>query len=171
MLRALLIQVFFSVRSERQIVERLDYNLLFRWFVGLNLDDPIATKDDLPDLLPMHLFDLTTAEGKRFQSLHRREDVLHPLLRCQKSVPGDILRLLVHPLREPADASQRSTSRCMLKVWLRVCHLHARWAARNSRVVRSGCPRVRRMCHSATSRFGTQQSQAAHWYAGVNAPL
>ena len=39
MLRALLLQVFFSVRSERQLVEQIDYNLLFRWFVGLGMDD------------------------------------------------------------------------------------------------------------------------------------
>lgn len=41
LLRALLLQVFFSVRSERQLVEQLDYNMMFRWFVGLNLDDDI----------------------------------------------------------------------------------------------------------------------------------
>jgi transposase len=39
MLRALLLQVLFSVRSERQLVEQIDYNLLFRWFVGLGMDD------------------------------------------------------------------------------------------------------------------------------------
>jgi transposase len=38
-LRAQLLQVFFSVRSERQLVEQIDYNLLFRWFVGLGMDD------------------------------------------------------------------------------------------------------------------------------------
>lgn len=41
LLRALLLQVLYSVRSERQLMEQLDYNLLFRWFVGLNLDDPV----------------------------------------------------------------------------------------------------------------------------------
>jgi transposase len=41
LLRALLLQAFYSVRSERQLMEQLDYNLLFRWFVGLNMDDPI----------------------------------------------------------------------------------------------------------------------------------
>ena len=41
LLRALVLQVLYSVRSERQLMEQLDYNLLFRWFVGLNLDDPI----------------------------------------------------------------------------------------------------------------------------------
>lgn len=40
-LRALLLQAFYSVRSERQLVEQLDYNLLFRWFVGLSMDDAV----------------------------------------------------------------------------------------------------------------------------------
>src|SRR5438552_16758231 len=38
LLRALLLQAFYSVRSERLLMEQLDYNLLFRWFVGLSLD-------------------------------------------------------------------------------------------------------------------------------------
>jgi transposase len=41
LLRALLVQAFYSVRSERQLMEQLDYNLLFRWFVGLAMDAPI----------------------------------------------------------------------------------------------------------------------------------
>ena len=41
LVRALLLQALYSVRSERQLMEQLDYNLLFRWFVGLNMDDAI----------------------------------------------------------------------------------------------------------------------------------
>ncbi len=41
LLRALLLQILYSVRSERLLMERLDHDLLFRWFVGLNLDDPV----------------------------------------------------------------------------------------------------------------------------------
>ena len=41
LLRALLLQVFYSVRSERQVCEQLRYNLLFRWFVGLAIDDEV----------------------------------------------------------------------------------------------------------------------------------
>ena len=41
LLRALLLQAFFTVRSERQLMEQLDYNLLFRWFVGLSTDDSV----------------------------------------------------------------------------------------------------------------------------------
>lgn len=41
LLRASLIQILFSVRSERQLMEQMQYNLLFRWFVGLGIDDPV----------------------------------------------------------------------------------------------------------------------------------
>jgi transposase len=41
LLRALLLQVLYSVRSERMLMEQLDYSLMLRWFVGLNMDDPI----------------------------------------------------------------------------------------------------------------------------------
>jgi transposase len=41
LLRALLLQALFTIRSERQMMEQLDYNLLFRWFVGLGIDDPV----------------------------------------------------------------------------------------------------------------------------------
>ena len=41
LLRALLLQILYSIRSERLLMEQLDYNLLFRWFVGLNTDEPV----------------------------------------------------------------------------------------------------------------------------------
>src|SRR3989442_8595956 len=41
LLRALLLQVLYTVRSERLLMEQLQYNLLFRWFVGLSMDDPV----------------------------------------------------------------------------------------------------------------------------------
>jgi len=41
LLRALLLQILYSIRSERMLCEQLDYNLLFRWFIGLSMDDPV----------------------------------------------------------------------------------------------------------------------------------
>jgi len=41
LLRALLLQIFYSVRSERLLMEQLSYNLLFRWFVGMEMDEPV----------------------------------------------------------------------------------------------------------------------------------
>ena len=42
LLRAQLLQIFYSIRSERLLMEQLDYNLLFRWFVGMEMDEPIG---------------------------------------------------------------------------------------------------------------------------------
>ena len=47
LLRALLLQVLYTVRSERLLMEELNYNLLFRWFVGLNMDDPVLASHDV----------------------------------------------------------------------------------------------------------------------------
>ncbi len=41
LMRAMLLQVLFSIRSERQLFEQINYNLLFRWFVGLSIDDAV----------------------------------------------------------------------------------------------------------------------------------
>ena len=41
LLLALLLQALYTIRSDRQLMEQLDYNLLYRWFVGLNMDDPM----------------------------------------------------------------------------------------------------------------------------------
>jgi transposase len=41
LLRALLLQALFSVRSERQLMEQITYNMMFRWFVGLSMDAPV----------------------------------------------------------------------------------------------------------------------------------
>ena len=41
LLRAMLLQIFYSVRSERQLMEQTQYNLLFRWFIGLAMDDAV----------------------------------------------------------------------------------------------------------------------------------
>jgi transposase len=41
LMRATLLQVLYSIRSERQLVEQISYNLLFRWFVGLSIEDSV----------------------------------------------------------------------------------------------------------------------------------
>ena len=45
LLRALLLQVLYTIRSVRLLMEQLDYNLLFRWFVGLSMDDKVGVSD------------------------------------------------------------------------------------------------------------------------------
>src|SRR5690349_15004844 len=41
LLRAQLVQMLYSIRSERLLMEEIDYSMLFRWFVGMNLDEPV----------------------------------------------------------------------------------------------------------------------------------
>jgi transposase len=55
LMRVMLLQVLYSVRSERQLVEQLSYNLLFRWFVGLAIEDtvwnhPVFSKNRDPEV-------------------------------------------------------------------------------------------------------------------------
>ena len=51
LLRALVLQALYTIRSERQLMEQLDYNLLFRWFVGLGIDDAVLIHADMARLL------------------------------------------------------------------------------------------------------------------------
>ena len=54
-LRASLIQILFSVRSERQLMEQMQYNLMFRWFVGLGIDDAVWG-EGRPEICPVDRF-------------------------------------------------------------------------------------------------------------------
>jgi len=75
-LRALLLQVFYSVRSERLLVEQIDYNLLFRWFVGLGMDDAVwnhavfsKNRDRLlTSDVAQHFFAEVNKQAKRYMS-------------------------------------------------------------------------------------------------------
>jgi transposase len=55
LMRASLIQILFSVRSERQLMEQMQYNLLFRWFVGLGVDDAVWG-EGRPEICPVDRF-------------------------------------------------------------------------------------------------------------------
>jgi transposase len=55
LLRASLIQILFSVRSERQLMEQMQYNLMFRWFVGLGIDDAVWG-EGRPEICPVDRF-------------------------------------------------------------------------------------------------------------------
>src|SRR6266536_2876123 len=70
-LRATLLQAFFTVRSERQLMEQIDYNLLFRWFVGLSIDD--------------HVWDASVFSKNRDRLLEA--DVAHDFLSTLLSLP------------------------------------------------------------------------------------
>ena len=80
LLRALLLQVLYTVRSERMLMEQLDYNLLFRWFVGLEIDDPVwdatvftKNRDRLLGAEVAELFFRRVVERARRRGLMSRE--------------------------------------------------------------------------------------------------
>jgi transposase len=83
LLRALLFQVLYSVRSERQLMEQVDYNLLSRWFVGLGMDDPIwvptvftKIRDRLLDNETIqHFFQTVLAQARHQGQRHLLDEV------------------------------------------------------------------------------------------------
>ena len=90
LIRASLIQILFSVRSERQLMEQMRYNLLFRWFVGLGIDDPIwvatvftKNRDRL----------LTTEMSRKFMAAILAHREVAPLLSDEHfSVDGTLIK-------------------------------------------------------------------------------
>jgi transposase len=80
LLRAMLLQVFYSIRSERLLVEQLDYNILFRWFTGLSMDDAVwdhltfsKNRDRLLNSEMCALFFRTIRDQARLKGLMSRE--------------------------------------------------------------------------------------------------
>uniref|UniRef100_UPI00398BCBF5 transposase n=1 Tax=Vulcanococcus limneticus TaxID=2170428 RepID=UPI00398BCBF5 len=90
LLLALLLQAIYGIRSERMLIEQLDYNLLFRWFVGLNPDDPVwhpTTFSKNRDRL------LNEELMAKFLELLLASPELRPLLSSEHfSVDGTLLR-------------------------------------------------------------------------------
>lgn len=68
LIRASLLQILYSIRSKRQLMEQMDYNLLFRWFVGLGIDDAVWG-EGRPGIGPVDQFSperaQPRAEGRR----------------------------------------------------------------------------------------------------------
>jgi transposase len=83
LIRALLLQIFFTIRSERQLVERLDYDLMFRWFVGLGMDDPVwnhSTFSKNRDRLMRHNIDELLFEAIKKQAYQTVEKAHYSLI-------------------------------------------------------------------------------------------
>jgi transposase len=93
LLRAQLLQIFYSLRSERLLMEQLDYNLLFRWLVGLEMDEAMVKRNDTT---------LRAANGSRDQLV----DLLEPQHRTGNSDTND-----------PVLGSQAHGPECALEKW------------------------------------------------------
>jgi len=77
LLRALLLQTLYSIRSERQLMEQLDYNLLYRWFVGLNMDDSVWDATTFcKNRERLHRGDIATAFSQQVLARAREHDLL-----------------------------------------------------------------------------------------------
>jgi transposase len=84
-----LLQAFYSIRSERQLVERIDYDLLFRWFVGLGIEDPVwdaTTSTKNRDRLPAG-----EVAQKLFAAVVAQSKVKIPCCRVSIFVDGTLL--------------------------------------------------------------------------------
>jgi len=90
LLRAVLIQILFSIRSERQLMEQMQYNLLFRWFVGLGIDDPVW----VPTVFSKNRDRLLTADiARQFLTAILADNAVAPLLSDEHfSVDGTLIQ-------------------------------------------------------------------------------
>lgn len=90
LIRASLIQILFSVRSERQLMEQMEYNLLFRWFVGLGIDDPVW----VPTVFTKNRDRLLTTEmSRKFMAAILAHSEVKPLLSDEQfSVDGTLIK-------------------------------------------------------------------------------
>lgn len=89
LLRALLLQALYTIRSERQLMEQLDYNLLFRWFVGLSLDEAVWSPTTFTKNRDRWLHgDIATAF---FEAVRRQADAARLLSDDHFTVDGTLL--------------------------------------------------------------------------------
>jgi len=155
LLRAMLLQAFYSIRSERQLMERLEYDLLFKWFVGLGVDDAVwdhSTFSKNRDRL------LAGEIAARFLAAVLAQPQVKRLLSSEHfSVDGTLIEAWAsmksfkptQPRREeprpamPADATRRST-----------------FGARSARTRPTGAPPIPMPCCIARGR-GWKRSYAS----------
>src|SRR5258708_23056110 len=94
LIRALLLQVLYTIRSERQLIEHLNFNILYRWFVGLGLDDRV--------------WDATTFTNNRDRLLHGEVDkVFFDQVLAEAAGPKFLASQHVPVSLSPADARVR----------------------------------------------------------------
>jgi len=90
LIRASLVQILFSIRSERQLMKQMQYNLMFRWFVGLGIDDPVW----VPTVFTKNRDRLLTTEmSRKFMAAILAHSEVKPLLSDEHfSVDGTLIK-------------------------------------------------------------------------------
>jgi transposase len=153
LLRALLLQAFYSVRSERQLMEQLDYNLLFRWFAGLGIDDPVwdvtVFTKNRDRLLKGDI------AAKFFQAVLGQPEVRALLSNEHFSVDGTLIEAWASlksfkPKDDPGDGPRsggRRNAECDFHGEKRSNMTHASTTDPDARLLRRGRGKEARLCH------------------------
>ena len=146
LLSALLLQVFYGIRSERQLMEQLDYNLLYRWFVGLSPDDPVWD----PTTFTKNRARLENGEvlAKFMAKLLNHPDV-KPLLSSEHfSVDGTLIEAWAsHKSFQPKDGSGGDDDGANFHGEKRKNETHASVTDPDSRLYRKSQGKEARLCY------------------------
>src|ERR1700676_918116 len=146
LLSALLLQVFYGIRSERQLMEQLDYNLLYRWFVGLSPDDPIWD----PTSFTKNRDRLQNGEVfAKFMTKLLNHPQVKPLLSDEHfSVDGTLIEAWAsHKSFRPKDGSGDDDGAVALHGQPRKNDTHASTSDPNCRLYRKAAGREAKLCY------------------------
>src|SRR5882724_10437465 len=146
LLSALLLQVFYGIRSERQLMEQLDYNLLYRWFVGLSPDDPVWD----PTTFTKNRDRLQNGEVfTKFMSKLLNHPQVKPLLSDEHfSVDGTLIEAWAsHKSFRPKDGSGDDDDGANFHGQKRKNDTHASTSDPNSRLYRKAAGREAKLCY------------------------
>jgi len=146
LLSALLLQVFYGIRSERQLMEQLDYNLLYRWFVGLSPDDPVWD----PTTFTKNRDRLQNGEVfKKFMTRLLNHPQVKPLLSDEHfSVDGTLIEAWASQKSfRPKDGSGDDDDGANFHGQKRKNDTHASTSDPNSRLYRKAAGREAKLCY------------------------
>ncbi|MGX9432729.1 IS5 family transposase [Bradyrhizobium sp. LeoA1S1] len=146
LLSALLLQVFYGIRSERQLMEQLDYNLLYRWFVGLSPDDPVWD----PTTFTKNRDRLQNGEVfKKFMTRLLNHPQVKPLLSDEHfSVDGTLIEAWASQKSfRPKDGSGDDDGGANFHGQKRKNDTHASTSDPNSRLYRRAAGREAKLCY------------------------
>lgn len=146
LLSALLLQVFYGIRSERQLMEQLDYNLLYRWFVGLAPDDPVWD----PTTFTKNRVRLENGEVfAKFMAKLLNHPEVKPLLSSEHfSVDGTLIEAWAsHKSFRPKDGSGDDDDGANFHGQQRKNDTHASVTDPDSRLYRKAAGREAKLCY------------------------
>ena len=170
LLSALLLQVFYGIRSERQLMEQLDYNLLYRWFVGLSPDDPVWD----PTSFTKNRDRLQNGEVfAKFMTRLLNHPQVKPLLSDEHfSVDGTLIEAWASQKSfRPKDGSGDDDDGANFHGQKRKNDTHASTSDPDSRLYRKAAGREAKLCYMGHATMENRHGLAvAGWSRGPMAP-